>query len=239
MISYSGPIVTRAEAKASGLKRFFDGTPCVRGHICQRYALQGQCVECNNAAFRAYRAENLERERARRADYYGKTREREREFYRTNASKIRPQQRAYYARNVMTIRAKARAARLADLEHHRQIERRYREQNSERVRRRRLAWLKANPAWRKVKKHRRRAKERNAPGSHSLSDIKRIHKLQKGRCAICFQKLGERYTVDHITALSRGGSNDPSNIQLACRACNAKKWAKDPIDFARELGRLL
>jgi 5-methylcytosine-specific restriction endonuclease McrA len=39
--------------------------------------------------------------------------------------------------------------------------------------------------------------------------------------------------------LARGGANDPKNLQLAHPRCNIRKKAKDPLVFARELGRLL
>lgn len=32
-------------------------------------------------------------------------------------------------------------------------------------------------------------------------------------------------TGDHITPLARGGTNQPDNIQVLCRACNARKHA--------------
>jgi len=30
-------------------------------------------------------------------------------------------------------------------------------------------------------------------------------------------------TLEHVTTLARGGTHDPSNVALACRACNAFK----------------
>lgn len=46
VILYSGPIVTRAEAKAAGLTRYFTGKPCPHGHICERWTSATGCVEC-------------------------------------------------------------------------------------------------------------------------------------------------------------------------------------------------
>jgi 5-methylcytosine-specific restriction protein A len=33
-------------------------------------------------------------------------------------------------------------------------------------------------------------------------------------------------TSDHIVAKANGGSDDPSNVQVMCRSCNARKHAR-------------
>ena len=38
-------IITRKEAKENGLKRYFTGEPCRRGHLAER-AISGSCLEC-------------------------------------------------------------------------------------------------------------------------------------------------------------------------------------------------
>lgn len=40
-------VITREEAKARGLKRYFTGVPCKRDHTVERYAVNEDCVECN------------------------------------------------------------------------------------------------------------------------------------------------------------------------------------------------
>ena len=51
MWTTDGPIVTRAQAKAQGLKRFFLGTPCKRGHVAERHAADRECcLTCKNEA---------------------------------------------------------------------------------------------------------------------------------------------------------------------------------------------
>jgi 5-methylcytosine-specific restriction endonuclease McrA len=47
---HSGPIVSREEAREKGLKRFFTGRPCVRGHIAERTTCDRHCVECRRQA---------------------------------------------------------------------------------------------------------------------------------------------------------------------------------------------
>jgi 5-methylcytosine-specific restriction endonuclease McrA len=40
-------IISRAEAKASGLKRYFTGKPCKHGHVAERATVNGLCHECS------------------------------------------------------------------------------------------------------------------------------------------------------------------------------------------------
>jgi hypothetical protein len=48
--------ITRADATSAGLKRYFTGEPCVRGHISERITINGTCHACfleNKQAARA------------------------------------------------------------------------------------------------------------------------------------------------------------------------------------------
>ena len=38
--------ISRETALQLGLKRYFTGDPCMRGHICERLATSTACVEC-------------------------------------------------------------------------------------------------------------------------------------------------------------------------------------------------
>ena len=49
-------IITRADARAKGLKRFFTGVSCRNGHVAERDVLLGKCVACALARGRKYDA---------------------------------------------------------------------------------------------------------------------------------------------------------------------------------------
>jgi 5-methylcytosine-specific restriction endonuclease McrA/DNA-directed RNA polymerase subunit RPC12/RpoP len=100
-------------------------------------------------------------------------------------------------------------------------------------------WRKLNPDAASAVFHAYRARKKSAEGRYTAEDIQAIHVMQKGKCAYCKRRLGGSYQVDHIKPLARGGSNLRANLQLTCRSCNARKHAHDPIDYARQLGRLL
>ncbi len=54
-------IIGREVARAQGLKRFFTGEPCKRGHVAERQCCNRHCVECERERTRNWRAANPEK----------------------------------------------------------------------------------------------------------------------------------------------------------------------------------
>jgi 5-methylcytosine-specific restriction endonuclease McrA len=100
-------------------------------------------------------------------------------------------------------------------------------------------WCKANYERAKAIAHRRRARKMNAQGTHTAEDIKIQYRRQKGRCYWCAQKFSKSkteratmgYHVDHYIPLSRGGTNNPDNIVLACPFCNTSRKDRLPNEW--------
>jgi 5-methylcytosine-specific restriction endonuclease McrA len=101
------------------------------------------------------------------------------------------------------------------------------------------AWAKANPEARRASFYNRLAMKKRVGGKHTAADIKRLFRLQRGKCACCRVSIADGYHVDHIQPLVLGGSNDKANLQLLCPTCNLRKGAKPPERWAAENGRLL
>ena len=102
MKELSQAIVTRAEAQARGLKRYFNGKPCKHGHICERWTKDWVCVECDRQRQRkayaaspekriaqsaAWRKANPEKAREQKAKYLKANPEKRREFNATYVKK--------------------------------------------------------------------------------------------------------------------------------------------------------
>lgn len=77
---FMSKIIQRQEARALGLKRYFTGKPCKRGHVTFREVARGNCVECN----RLWRQDNAE-----------KVSFLQRRYRENNVEKIREYQREY------------------------------------------------------------------------------------------------------------------------------------------------
>lgn len=85
----------------------------------------------------------------------------------------------------------------------------------------------------------KKIRRKGAVGKHTKAEVDLLFSRQLGQCAICFCSIIGNYHADHINPLARGGTNWISNIQLLCPPCNMAKGAKDPIEFAKKIGRLL
>lgn len=57
--------------------------------------------------------------------------------------------------------------------------------------------------------------------THTLAQWEDLKRRAKGRCVKCHQK--RPLTRDHIIPVSRGGSDEITNIQPLCHSCNARK----------------
>lgn len=149
--------------------------------------------------------------------------ERNRKWREANREENAERHRAYYEQNKEEIIQKSREYAIANKERRAKQMREWRIANYARV-----------VAYGRI----RRAQKLNAQGTHTGDDIKRQYKAQKGLCYYCHNHVGDTYHVDHVVPLSRGGSNDPENLVIACPACNLSKNKRLPHEWPQG-GRLL
>ena len=205
------------------------------------------CKPCVAEKNRAYKEANPEKCAANIRKWKkanaGKIAEASRVYYIANVDKISSRQRIYYESNHGKVAEYQRTYRETNPEKTAESKRAYREANPDKCAQATRVWSAANPDKVAEKYRRRRAVKSGADGSHTAEDVKAIFESQRGLCASCPEKLiksdKNRYHVDHIQPLSKGGGNDKYNLQCLCPECNRRKSAKDPLDWARENGRLL
>jgi hypothetical protein len=122
-------VVSRADAKAIGLSKYFTGEPCLRGHISTRNTKSGRCHACSqedkknnreavNEWQREYRRRDPEKANERDTAWRARNLERAREVgrnsYRRNADARREYARAYHSQPHVKERRKAYAAQNKD-----------------------------------------------------------------------------------------------------------------------------
>lgn len=176
--------------------------------------------------------------RVRSAAYKVRQAEKRSAKYHKDAAAGAAAMRCWRAAHKAEIAARRRAKYAADPEAARARGRADYAANKVRYIARVKAWIKANPEKAAAIRRNYAARKRNAEGSHTVDDVKKIIRLQRGRCAYCRTKL-RAYHVDHIVPLSKGGSNNRHNLQITCEPCNIMKRDTDPVDYARRLGKLL
>lgn len=196
--STSRPITSRKTARDNGLRRYFTGVPCRRGHLADRATLTGDCIKCRDDRVRAWDDANKDRRYAIRQEWRVK-----------NKDKERASQRAWTERNKDLVKAYGSAYYRANKERHGALTRRWKEEHpleqviySQNTRARRLGILVGNGF---MLRH----------YHQSLVD-------QAGCCAYCGEQ-SDALVIDHVLAVGRDGLHGPCNCLLACAQCNRTK----------------
>jgi len=146
-------------------------------------------------------------------------------------------------------RAESLKSRLRDPERAREAtrprNRKYRIIGGERVRQYKRDWRSANPEKRlgQERRYRRkhgekvrtknsnqqaRKRKRNAPGTFKDADIQAQYALQGGLCFWCSATLTDKWSIDHVIPVNRGGPNWAWNLVCSCLSCNSSKHDKLP-----------
>jgi 5-methylcytosine-specific restriction endonuclease McrA len=211
---------TRKEAIERGIKRYFSGKPCPNGHVSARFVSSYNCVDCADDRSKVFRKDNPSYDRNWRRD---------------NKNKVIQSSRIWRSKNIQKARENGRDRRYRNVEKAREQTRIWRTNNPEKI----LNWKRSNHEKIMVHDRNRRSRKHDAEGHHTESDIVRIRKSQRDKCGYCGIKLNGGGHVDHIIALSKGGANRSSNLQLLCAPCNLSKSARDPIEFAQSIGKLI
>lgn len=198
----SRPIVSRKEARKSGLSRYYTGVPCKHGHYSDRSAKDSTCIACRDARTKAWAEANADRAKANRDRWRAENRERDlvakRRYAEANKERTNARSREYYRANA---------------ERHGALTRRWKQQHPEEC---------------TVMSYNSRARRFGWRGPFMTIDIYRAMSAQQsGHCAYC----GAIATLvfEHVQALARGGGYEPGNVVLACRKCNHDKIT-DPLD---------
>ena len=204
--------------------------PCVKCGAAERYK-SGDCKVCARAMAKDNHGRNKERSNAQSTAWY----EAHKEIAHARSAawqKANPEWVKAYRQSDADKAARQTDACRAKIDM-------WQKANRARVRATSAAWSKANVEIMRIHGQNARAKEMGVDGVLSRGLIAKLFRLQQGACPCCREPLGVDFHSDHIVALSRGGLNVDSNIQLLRAVCNSKKHTKDPLDFMQSRGFLL
>lgn len=150
-------------------------------------------------------------------------------YYRQNKKQVLRQHRKYYRNNKRKIYLYHKS---------------YRAKNKKKIKVYQRGYNKKNPLKAKAINHRRRIRNK---GVGYLDDqiIKRVYianikKYGKLTCYLCFKLTRKnspiyRDTLDHKVPLSRGGTNEYSNLAIAHKSCNSKKGKRTEKEYRKWL----
>jgi len=154
--------------------------------------------------------------------------------------------RLYYLENKENICARTKAYRKANIEKVKKYNREYHHINRDA----KLKYLQEYVATHKEQKkeydkyyyhnnkikvlknvHAYKVRRLNAEGTFTKEEIINLYSSQGARCYYCSVNIESGYHIEHMTPLSRGGSNWIDNICLSCASCNLSKQAKTVKEF--------
>lgn len=158
-------------------------------------------------------------------------REYQKEYSKKNPEKIK----AKNAKDSKARLEREKKIRLTDPETMRERDRIKYAKSREKSIARTQRYQKRHPEVRQFHERKRRARKANAAGIFTKADVDLLYRSQKGKCWHCGKSIESGYHIDHLIPLSRGGSNWPNNLVLACPSCNLSKGAKMPHEWNGKL----
>lgn len=186
-------VISRAEAKARGLSRYFTGKLCKRGGIGERTTSCGNCL-CEMCI-----GEKSVSDAKWRLENEGRVKNNQREYAKRNREKLAANQRTFNEKN---------PGRRAE------ISASWRAKNPCAAREFSKRWRANNPDHRREESARRRAMRRAALPK-DFSEFDRFVILEASRACRRRAKMhGEIFHIDHMTPLSRGGLHCATNVQV-------------------------
>lgn len=209
-------IILRKDAIKLGMKRYFNGVPCPRGHVAERL-VKGGCVVCDRADTLARSRRNAEKRAEYSRQYMAKNHE-------ALLLKWRESNKARRLANPEKVKAAKSKSQKRNREAANARNKRWEDENRERVNARIAQWQKANPEKSSARTMRRHAaKLQRVPGWADQSAIGMIYRAaQLARVTWPEHEIH----VDHVIPLrgkSVSGLHVHHNLQILTGVANRTK----------------
>lgn len=248
--------ISRAEAKAKGLSRYWTGLECKFGHIAERGTANGVCITCRYEIEKRYKAahpekikEKVRKQAARhRIENPERIARNKKRWADANKDKIADKGRRWIKSNPERKKENDKRWRIAHPEHIAMKNKTYKTLHAARLSPIAIArtkqWCLDNPERAKALRAKvtrdRRARIKELGGEpYTVTEVNKLLELQSWKCTNCNGSLKKSRELDHNMPIALNGKNELANFQWLCMPCNRKKRDKDPIVWAQENGRLL
>lgn len=198
-------------------------------HKLRKDGFRFECKECTKVNAKKWQSENPDK----RNKAYQRYRD-------NNPDKVRESRKKWENNNPEKVREKYRLRYAKNPQRHINNSRLYRERYPDKSKEQRRRWLEKHPDFTRelyrrnpqknlAIQHRRRALKKSNGGSYTSDQIQNLRLQQNNCCYHCGISFDEKKMhIDHWIPLSKGGSNDISNIKLLCQHCNCTKHNKLP-----------
>ena len=200
---------------------------------------KSECRNCHRAASKKYHHTHIDHAHKKSADWRkenpGRAKMINAAWREENKEKVKKDHKEWYEANKEKVNQQAAAWAAANSEKRKEVRVNWRKKHPEQVKEYDVRRYIERPEVARASMHRRRSIILNAVVDHTGKDIKLLYANQKGKCWWCSRELNGKYDIDHRIPLSRGGSNNPENLVLACASCNRSKHVKLPQEFAGRL----
>lgn len=172
-----------------------------------------------------YYLDNIEYFRQWRQDY-------QHEYYEQNKDRIIAYQKQYRIDNEELVRIRRQKYYEENRARLLQEKKEYRDSHKEE----RKQWLhsEAGIASSRASRNKRRSLTGGANGAFSKEDVLELLNFFDNKCAYTGEPLDADYHLDHILALSKGGTNYIYNIVPCNKQCNWSKHTRDMEEWFRE-----
>jgi len=213
-------IISREEAKRQGLKRYFTGKPCLRGHICERYIISSTCTQCQKDRGSKWAKDNREQKNKR-----------QRELHKLNLDRYIEYQRKFRKKHPKRAKSYFLKWMLSHQKQYKKSLKEYRLNNLEKYNATKRIWEMNNKGKRNAYTSKRIAMRRRATMKWAnMGAIEQIY-IESSRLT---EEKGVQYTVDHIIPMQGklvSGLHVENNLQIITRVRNSEKCNKfEPLN---------
>ena len=231
------PPRTRSEAIKRGRSRYFPGKPCNSGHVAE-YNIYSGCVECTANRYNEWKEGKEDELQAYKAQWYQDNRqdqgEKKKKRYFENIEQERALRAEYRKNNPEKVRQQNASWRKRYADKKRAKDAEWRRRNPDKMRAQITKWVKENPERANAIWAARRARKLQATPAWLTDEHKEEIVSVYEQASLAEQLNGIKHHVDHIQPLQgkdRCGLHVPWNLQVLSAFENISKGNRSVQHF--------